>query len=321
MNDSKQREYSEKYVRDGSRAVITMEKNPFRQMKTDTFKLSSDPDFGGVGGGVEWSYIHEPVDMFPGMALSDSPRHITILGGSAVNYLELRGEVEITLGTSRDDLKTYKYNEAVSAYIKPGMLYDINITKVDDAGFPIHFNEFVYGGSTPKTGESGGNGGGYEKYIVSGEDLWAKGQPHHEVIYPVISTGTFRHDVANEPIRRTWMPVSVPHVLAEKAHYHEFLEYIVFYGSDPDDISDLGGVVEFTIGEDKDNLTVFSINKSTQFFIKPGLWHSPMVFKEIKDPNKPVVLCEVSYAAGFGDDFGKTVWIDGVPPVRPDPAS
>ena len=314
MGETKHREYAEKYARSGSAAVVPKSSNAFPQMSSDSFVLNSTPDFGGRGGSTAWQYIHEPLDMFPGCVMSEQVRHITLVGGDPVNYLKLHGEVEITLGRSKEDVSVFTFDTAVSVYVKPGMYYNINVTKIDSPDYPVHFNEFIHGDmpQDPAIPDD------LSKFIVAGNALHAKDQPHHEVVYPVISTGSALFG-ASEPIRRTWMPVSVPHELANKAHYHEFLEYIVFYGSDPDNISDLGGTVEFTIGENKDDLTVMRITESTQFFVKPGLWHSPMVFTEIKDPNKPIIFCEVSYANGFGPDSGVTVWIDGVPPVRPAP--
>ena len=319
VSDSKYQEFSKKYVRSGRDVIVPKEKNPFKQMKFDTFRLENSPDFGGLGGHVDWGYICDPVNMFPDAAVSESARHLTILGGNPVNYLELHGEVEITLGHNRDDLHVFRFNESVSVYVEKGMFYNINVTKIDGPARPIHYNELVYGDIIPEAAEVAGEdiGEGYRKYLKSGKVLHAVNQPHHEVIYPVIYVGSPMFGAA-EPIRRTWMPVSEPHTLANKAHYHKYLEYIVFYGTNPDDPLDLGGIVEFTIGENEDDLTVFTIDKSTQFFVKPGLWHSPMVFSEIRDRNKPIIFCEVSYAPGFGGP-DQTVWIDGISPYPPAP--
>jgi len=318
MSGSKHQEYAKRYVRTGDITVVPKSGGRQPQMPYDSFRLENSPDFGSKGGSVEWTYIREPLDMYPGTVMSDRVRHLTILGGDPVNYLKLHGEVEITLGFSKESAKVYKFDESLSVYIRQGMYYDVNVIKIDDPSYPIHFNEFVFGEFPPSfyEGDAAPSDEDFSKYIVSGDALHAKSQPHHEVVYPVIYTGSSLFD-AKEQIRRTWMPVSDPHTLANRAHYHEFLEYIVFYGSDPENISDLGGIVEFTIGENKDDLTVFRIDKATQFFIKPGLWHSPMVFTEIKDPNKPIIFCEVSYVGAFGRDHGMTVWIDGVSPAPP----
>ena len=320
MSGSKYLEFSEKYVRDTDKVIVPKEKNPFPQMKTDTFRLTNDPGFGGLGGSVDWAYIHEPVNMFPKLAKSEKTRYISIFGGSGVNYIKLHGEVEITLGRSADDAQTFKFNEAVAVYVGQGMLYNINVTKIDSKDCPIHFNELIYGDLGPITETDGSleNAKSYEKFMVSGEELWAKGQPHHEVVYPVMQTNNNIFG-SKEKIRRTWMPVSEPHVLAGTAHTHNYLEYIVFYGSDPDNITDLGGIVEFTIGENKDDLTVFRIDKSTVFCVRPGLWHSPMDFVKINDKNKPIIFCEVSYSSGYDDPTAVTEWIDGKRPGPPPP--
>ena len=319
MSGPKYQEFAEKYVKTGGGLIVPKEKNPFKQMHTDTFRLENAPGFGGYGGSVDWSYIHEPVNMYPNLKVSEQVRHLTILGGDPVDYIKLHGEVEVTLGRSREDARTYKYGESVNVYVDKGMYYNINITKIDDPKYPIHFNEFINGDGAPVISAPAAATNikdGYEAHITVGEEIWTKNQPHHEVIYPVVYVGSAQFG-SSAPVRRTWMPVSDPHVLANKAHYHEYLEYIVFYGSDPDNIADLGGTVEFTIGENKDDLTVFTITESTIFYVKPGLWHSPMVFTEIKDVKKPIIFCEVSYAASFGPEAGNTVWIDGVPPSPP----
>ncbi|MCL2126224.1 MAG: hypothetical protein FWH33_09600 [Oscillospiraceae bacterium] len=322
MSGSKYLELLAKYVRDTDKAVLPKERNPFPQMKTDTFRLTNDAGFGGLGGSVDWAYIHEPVNMFPQLAVSEKARYVTIMGGSGINYMELHGEVEITLGKSREDAKTFKFGEAVAFYVGQGMLYNINVTKIDNKSCPIHFNELICGeqGPTSDNDITKDSSAGYDKYFASGEALWAKGQPHHEVVYPVMQTNNNIFG-SKEKIRRTWMPVSEPHVLAEHAHFHNYLEYIVFYGSDPDNITDLGGIVEFTIGEDKDNLTMFRIDKSTIFCVSPGLWHSPMDFVKINDKSKPIVFCEVSYTGGFDDPTAKTEWLNGPPQMPPSPAA
>ena len=317
--ESKYSEFLRKYVRTGGGVIVPKDENPFKQMHTDSFRLVNGPGFGNYGGNVDWSYIHEPINMYPNLNIAGQARHLTILGGDPVNYLKLHGEVEVTLGRSRGDVQIFKSDESINVYIEKGMYYNINIIKIDNPKYPIHFNEFINGDDAPvieNPAIATNIKPGYERHITVGEELWAKTQPHHEVIYPVVYVGSAQFG-AKEPIRRTWMPVSDPHTLANKAHYHEYLEYIVFYGSDPDNISDLGGTVEFTVGENKDDLTVFTITESTIFYVKPGLWHSPMVFTEIKDPNRPIIFCEVSYAASFGPEAGNTVWIDGVPPMPP----
>jgi len=320
MNGTKYEEFMQKYVRTGSDVIVPKEQNPFPQMKTDTFRLSSTPDFGGFGGGVDWGYIHEPVDMYPELKVSECDRIVTLLGGSGVNYVKLRGEVEITLGRTKEDAGVFKFGEAVSFYVEKGMLYNINVTKIDSPEYPIHFNEFTAGGNAPvRTRESAAPNDteSYARYIKSGDEVWAKAQPHVEVIYPVIAAGSSFFD-AGVKVRRTWMPASIPHSMVTQPHSHDYTEYMVFYGTNPDDISDLGGVVEFSIGENEDDMTCYRIEKSTIFCMKPGVWHNPMVFAEIRDKRYPIVFAEISYAHGHGAEGGNTDWLGAPPVMMPD---
>jgi len=323
MSNPKYEEFSNKYMKTCPELIVPKGKNPFPQMKTDTFRLDAKPGFGGSGSQVTWGYIHEPLNMFPGLSVSEKPRLIVIMGGDGSNYLKLHGEMEITLGKSVEDAETFKCDEASAFYVEKDMMYNINVTKVDSQDCPLHFNEFVFGDLAPlredEQAEAADGGEGYAKYIKSGEVLWAKGQPHHMVVYPVVAAGSHLFD-SKEKIRRTWMPVSVPHTLADKPHSHSFIEFMVFYGTNPNDISDLGGEMEFTVGESEDDLTVFKFNKSTIFCMMPGVWHNPMVIKTVNDPKYPINFCEVSQAHGYTPNSGRTVWIDGsvpTPPPRP----
>ncbi len=63
------------------------------------------------------------------------------------------------------------------------------------------------------------------------------------------------------------------------AHTHPFDEVIAFFGTNPDDIRDLGGEVELWIDGEK-NL----INKSFMAFIPAGLEHCPLRITRIERP-------------------------------------
>ena len=300
MNETKRQEFTRKYARTGSGTIIPKEKNPYPQMKHDSFYMDVGPDFGGFGGGTLWAYIYEPVIMQPEPAVSGQSRYITVFGGDATDYLKLHGEAEVTLGKSRDDLRTFKFTESFGVYIGKGMLYSVNITKLDDPKIPMHYSELVVGDNAPPEDNPADDGEWYERCIKTGEELNAH-YPDTENLCTVMTT-THHMFGGKELVRRTWMPIIKPHTMEVRSHTHTFSEYLVFLGSDPENISDLGGVVEFTIGENEDDLETFSIDKSTQFHLKQGVWHSPLVFKEVRDPKKPVILCEVSYAAQLVQD-------------------
>ena len=300
MNEARRQDILGKYSRTGEATIIPGEKNKYPQMKTDSFYMDVEKDFGAYGGGTLWTYIWEPVNMQPEPAVSELSRYITVFGGDATDYRVLHGEAEVTLGKSKNDLKVFKLSESFGVYVEKGMLYSINITKIDDPKLPMHYSELVVGANAPpEENPKADEGAGLEKYIKSGEELNTN-YPDSENLKTVLTT-THHMFGGKELVRRTWMPIIKPHTMAKYSHTHFFSEYLVFLGSDPENISDLGGVVEFTIGENADELETFRFDKATQFHLGDGVWHSPLVFKEVKDPSKPVILCEVSYAAELVD--------------------
>ena len=299
MSEERRREYLEKYVRTGSDVILPKEKNPYPQMKFDSFKLDVTPDFGGYGGSTLWSYVYEKVNMQPKPVVCDRPRYITLFGGIPTDFTQLHGAVEVTLGRSVDDLKTFILSEPFAVYIKKGMLYSINITKIDIPGVPIHYNEFILGENAPLSEKFTEKAdAGYASFIKTGDAITAKYPDKNNVPCPIMMTDSNMYS-SNDMMRRTWMPITNAHIMAQWSHTHAFTEYLVCYGSDPENISDLGGVIEFTIGESLDTLEVFRIDKATQFCLRDGLLHSPLVFREVRDPRKPIIFCEVSYADGL----------------------
>lgn len=62
-------------------------------------------------------------------------------------------------------------------------------------------------------------------------------------------------------------------------HDHEFDEYLIFLGTNPEDPNDLGGEVELWLGGEKHILT-----KSCAIFVPAGLKHAPIYFKRIDRP-------------------------------------
>jgi hypothetical protein len=66
-------------------------------------------------------------------------------------------------------------------------------------------------------------------------------------------------------------------IFTEHAHDHD--ELIGFYGSDPDDPYDLGGVIEFSINDEARRLT-----RSTMIWVPAGATHNPMRVLEVDRP-------------------------------------
>ena len=76
-------------------------------------------------------------------------------------------------------------------------------------------------------------------------------------------------------------------------HDHPYAELVGFYGSNPDDPYDLGGIIEFGIDGEMHRLT-----KSTLIFCPPGVPHSPVRILEV---NRPIFHFSVVMNAEYGD--------------------
>jgi quercetin dioxygenase-like cupin family protein len=70
-----------------------------------------------------------------------------------------------------------------------------------------------------------------------------------------------------------------PRISLVGAHTHDFDEVIAFFGSNPDDIHDLGGEVELWMGGEKHIIT-----KSCLVFVPKGVEHCPLSFNRVDRP-------------------------------------
>jgi hypothetical protein len=70
-----------------------------------------------------------------------------------------------------------------------------------------------------------------------------------------------------------------PEKRGPQAHTHDYDEILGFFGSDMNDMYDLGGEAELWLGDEK-----HIINKSCLVFIPKGLQHCPLLFHRIDKP-------------------------------------
>lgn len=71
----------------------------------------------------------------------------------------------------------------------------------------------------------------------------------------------------------------------EWSHQHDFDEVLCFIGTDPENPRDLGGEIEFTIGDEK-----HTFDTTTTLFIPKGLAHCPFIHKRVDRPFLLVVF-------------------------------
>jgi hypothetical protein len=267
MNEAQKKAYASKYFRTGAEVRLPKEENPYPQMKYDSVRLQSTPDFGNLNTASYWQYICAPLAMPPEPKRNDRGRYLTLMGGDMRNALNLEGTVEITIGRDADELATFTFDKAVTAYIPPGMLYRADVRQIKNAKFPILYNEFAFG---PSVGDAFGDLSGYGAFFKSGESLWAKNRRHLETNLPSLAFCGAELG-GKQPVCRRWTPLTRPNAPEPGTHAHDFDQFVTFTGTDPERMLDLGGEIELTIGEEGKELITFSSSVACQFFIPKGL--------------------------------------------------
>ncbi len=79
----------------------------------------------------------------------------------------------------------------------------------------------------------------------------------------------------------TWLPITEPLLMEPEPVYHDFDQMCFFCGGDAAHMDELGGVVEMWLGDEEGNTEKFVITKPTVIYIKKGMIHCPLNFKEV----------------------------------------
>ena len=82
---------------------------------------------------------------------------------------------------------------------------------------------------------------------------------------------------------------SAPGGLEGGGHAHDFDELFLFIGTDPHDTLNLGGEVEFWLGEGNE-AEKFTITKATGEWVPGGMVHNPHYFRRVDRPFLMVVI-------------------------------
>jgi hypothetical protein len=65
-----------------------------------------------------------------------------------------------------------------------------------------------------------------------------------------------------------------------KPHNHNYDEYLIFLGTDPDNPSNLGGEIELWLDENEKHI----LKNSCAVFVPKGLYHTPLIFSKVEKP-------------------------------------
>ena len=97
----------------------------------------------------------------------------------------------------------------------------------------------------------------------------------------------------------TTLPIVEPLFMEKEPVWHDFDQICYFSGGDGNHMDQLGGVVEFSLGDEEGNLEKFIITKPTMFYIKAGMIHCPLNFIEVFDPKKPILFQDFTFASVY----------------------
>lgn len=106
---------------------------------------------------------------------------------------------------------------------------------------------------------------------------------HQQVTAPIPFLKS-AEDYGDLGFHMSWKCITMPYIDEEETHRHDFNQFLVFLGGDPNNMLDLGGEVELTLSEDGTNLEKHVFTAFTTVFIRAGLFHCPLVFTRVDMP-------------------------------------
>lgn len=119
-----------------------------------------------------------------------------------------------------------------------------------------------------------------------------------EVIQPSL---LFKSDekFGSRNVSQYFLAVPKPFEMISTCHKHTDDQFLLFIGGDFTKMDDLGGEVELTLSEDGVNLEKFTFTTSTWVYVPAGLYHCPLIFKKINDPQKPILFIDSYFGAQY----------------------
>ena len=122
--------------------------------------------------------------------------------------------------------------------------------------------------------------------------------PHPEVTSPRLSLKS-NENFGNLKFSMSWWAIKEPFEMVSDHHAHDFDQYLIFVGGDINNMVDLGGEVELTLSEDGINKELFTITEATNVFIPKGLYHCPLNFKRVNNPDRPILFHDLFFSPEY----------------------
>ncbi|MBN1190682.1 MAG: hypothetical protein JXA46_13090 [Dehalococcoidales bacterium] len=133
-----------------------------------------------------------------------------------------------------------------------------------------------------------------EKYIKYDIQSQKAQEVHPQVKGPVLAMMS-NENFGGHDFTMTWWPISQPFEMVSETHYHDFDQYLMFFGGDVKNMMELGGEVELSLGEQDGPLEKLVITKPAIVYVRAGMRHGPLNFKKVNDPAKPILYNDLTF--------------------------
>ena len=118
---------------------------------------------------------------------------------------------------------------------------------------------------------------------------------HKEVTSPIPVLNS-DDSFGNMGFQSYWEAITQPFLMVNESHNHDFPQYLMFFGGEITDLTDLGGEIELTLSEDGENMEKHVFTKATMVYIPAGLYHCPLNFKKV---TKPILFIDLFFASKY----------------------
>ena len=106
----------------------------------------------------------------------------------------------------------------------------------------------------------------------------------HEVPSPAIFLIGAAEVPQGTSFRLATFAITEPFEMVSHTHTHDFDQFLSFFGGDMHNMLELGGEVEFSMGEEGRELETFVFTKPFMVHIPPGMRHCPLRYTKVYDP-------------------------------------
>jgi hypothetical protein len=142
----------------------------------------------------------------------------------------------------------------------------------------------------------------YRKYFRVGDEIKIPSHPHeHEVPSPAIFLigKAEKEKMESGAFRLATFAITEPFEMVSHTHTHDFDQFLSFFGGDMHNMLELGGEIEFTIGEEDGELETFVFTEPFMVHVPPGVRHCPLRYTEVYDPAKPMIHQDLVFTGEY----------------------